>query len=252
MGSWRSAGSGLVGLALAQSACAGGPSGTADDGGLDGGGEGGAAVDGAVDDGGGDGATDGGDGEADPLPPPWDGLSFRPLREGGDGLSDCTAEDPTCFEADIVQLSYAVDGGDLCFDLRFAGPFLELEREIGSFEVFAFPEDPALAGHSFRSTGGSMTYWDAECATARKHDGCHWYAERDLEAFEMEWVGAGRLLARVSLAEWGFEGLETVLLGVGAAPFLITRTAELTDRYPDELWITASAVTGLEAASLEP
>jgi len=34
------------------------------------------------------------------------------------------------------------------------------------------------------------------------------------------------------------------------APFLIEVTAEFTDRYPDEVWVTATSVEGLMTAQL--
>lgn len=191
------------------------------------------------------------DQEADSLPEPWDEVTYHPLTEAGDRTGDCAAEDEGCFEADIVQLSYGVAGGDLFFDLRFAGPFMEIERQIGSFEIFAFPAEAGLVGHSIRNVGGSMSFWDADCTSERKHDGCHWYSERELPTFEMAWMEPGRLLCRVSLSQWGFDGLSELWIGVAAAPFLIWRSAQFTDRYPDELWITSTEITGLELVSFE-
>jgi hypothetical protein len=195
-------------------------------------------------------ATDDADADADASDEPaspWDELEWRPIRDDGDPLSDCTDVDPECV-ADIVQLSVAVEDGVLYLDLRFAGPFRELE--VGSFEIFVMPADAGLLGHSIRSVAHVFTFWDADCSSAQKHSGCHWYSQFELPTFDHEWVDDTRLVCQVDLEQWGFDRLDEVLVGAAASPWVIQRTADFTDRYPDDLWVTSTEIVGLQLVDL--
>jgi len=64
-------------------------------------------------------------------------------------------------------------------------------------------------------------------------------------SFEHEWRGGTLFLCMIAIMDLGYKGLDEILLGVGAAPFEIQKTAEYTDRYPDELWVTSSEIQGL-------
>lgn len=227
---------GVCVLALALSAC------SDEEEPLDGG------IDGDIDDGGDLEDAEGGldeegglDGSISEFPEPWSSLDWHSLAEEGDPISDCRVEDTEC-EADITQLSYAVDEGVLHLALRFDGPFRELDA--GAFEIFIFP--PAVStGHSIRSIGGALTFWDAECASALKHSGCHWSFAVELEGFVDEWVDDDLYICQIPLSTYGWESIDELLLGVAAAPFVIQVTADFTDRYPDEVWVTATSVEGL-------
>jgi len=45
---------------------------------------------------------------------------------------------------------------------------------------------------------------------------------------------------------------DRLLVGAGAAPFAIQKTAEFTDRHPDEVWVTSTGILGLVEVSLAP
>jgi len=180
---------------------------------------------------------------------PWDLYSWTPIRSDGDPSGDCASEDASC-EADLAQLYYAVEGGLLCLDLRFHRDF---PVEQGSYEIFLIPADKQVVGHTVQVIAGTLRYWEADCSTAarlRKHGGCHWHERALPSTLVAEWLAGDRLVLSVSLGQLGAGALSELLVGVGAAPTPIQVTAEFTDRYPDQVWVTATEIQGLQAITL--
>ena len=172
------------------------------------------------------------------------GVDPRSILDGGDALGDCDLEDADC-RADIDDLKYDVVDGELVMVLSMAGPF----PDDGTFEIFWIPPDAAIPGLSFRYHDGAFDFWSVLCAET-KHEGCHWSAVDPPESFAGSWSTDRRFRCRAKLDELGYGDLSSLKAGVGAAHEAITATAEFTDRFPDELWITATEILGLASIEL--
>lgn len=172
------------------------------------------------------------------------GLSLESIIDGGDAIGDCDVEDTEC-TADIVDLLYAATGSTLVVELSME----EVFPATGTFEIFWIPPTEEIPGFSFRYYSGQTEFWTVDCSTV-KHDGCHWAEVSSPASFEGEWITADTYRASVGLTELGFAQLEELRIGVGAAHEAITATAEFTDRFPDELWITATEIQGLASISI--
>ncbi len=176
---------------------------------------------------------------------------WQSLLEQGDAAGDCANQDATCL-ADLADLRFRQTGRSLDLEVSFHRAF---PRQTGSFEIFLIPPDPQIVGHSLRIVPGRGTWWNADCSSAvrnLKHLGCHWTTQPFPSSLQFGWVDEEHFRMSVDLDEIGFQDLDSLLLGVAAAPFVIQVTAEFTDRYPDELLVTATAVQGLAEASLQP
>lgn len=178
----------------------------------------------------------------------WDDVPWTVV--GDDKSGDCQPADAACV-ADLLQLRYATIDDTLYFDVRFAKAF---PRDSGAFEVFAFPNTTAIFGRSVRFSAGKLVAYGADCTTASpsglKHAGCHWSTTGLPASFKSTWLDDHRFVFSLSLAEVGFSGLTDVYLGVAAAPFTITTTAEFTDRLPDGLLVVGTGVNGLSKVVL--
>jgi len=177
-------------------------------------------------------------------------LSWQPIRDPGDPQGDCLAKDPDC-AADFQQVYFAVDGGVIHFDVKHFGAFPATE---GSWELMFFPKDPLIAGHTLQLIAGVLKWWTADCSSgvssSLRHSGCHWTSGSPPAELHYEWVAEERLVMQVPLAELLPTGLSELLVGVGGAPFVVQKTAEYTDRYPDELLVTSTKVEGLQSITV--
>lgn len=178
-------------------------------------------------------------------PPVW-----RPIREPGDATGDCLVVDTEC-SADLLQTEYMVEGDVYRFAIELASEF---PQEAGSLELFLMPPFPPLVGYSVQVIEERVVLWKADCSTARgawRHAGCHWAKMATPDHLQTQWVSETRFeIALGGTALFG--GATTLLVGAGAAPFAIEKTAEFTDRYPDEVWVTATEILGLAEISLAP
>lgn len=176
-------------------------------------------------------------------------IDWQTIREPGDPEGDCLTVDTTC-NADLLQVEYAQDTDSLRFAIVFASSF---PTETGSLELFMMPPSPPLVGYSVQQIGGQTTLWKADCSTARgawRHAGCHWSKMPTPDHLETGWVDDTRFeLSIDSTALFG--NSPELLVGAGAAPFAIQKTAEFTDRYPDEVWVTSTEIKGLVGIVLE-
>lgn len=180
---------------------------------------------------------------------PWDQHDWQPVRSDGDPQGDCQTGDVGC-TADLAQLFFAVEQGVLFLDLRF---HVDFPVDHGSFEIFLIPPDQQIVGHSVQVMAGDTYLWDADCrsvAGLQKHNGCHWSLRGLPSSLQAQWLGADRYVLEVELEELGFAALSELRVGVGAAPFEIQVTAEYTDRYPDQVWVTSTEIQGLQTISL--
>ncbi len=209
-----------------------------------------AGTDAGIADSGLDGGIDPDGGAPEPLlGAPWDALAWRSIGTAADASADCASGDPAC-AVDLLDLKVAFVAGTLSLDVQFAESF---PVDSGSFEVFFIPRNLHRLGRTVRFNLGSFEFWTADCtsvAQEEKHSGCHWGVDPLPASFVSQWGPAGHVLLAVSLDELGLDGLESLLMGVAAAPIWIERTAEFTDRYPDELWVTATSIRGLAEVPL--
>lgn len=177
-------------------------------------------------------------------------LDWRVIRDPGDPKGDCQAKDPTC-SADFEQVYFAIEGGTIHFDVRHHAPYPATD---GSWEIMMFPKDPMIVGHSLQFVAGKATWWTADCSSGAsfglRHAGCHWLADTEPAELHYEWVAADRFLMHMPLADLLPAGVTELLVGVGGAPFAVQKTAEYTDRYPDEMLVTSSEVKGLQSIIL--
>ncbi len=171
---------------------------------------------------------------------------WRAVLAQGDASGDCADEDDAC-AADLLSLDYHVAEGVLYWRVRLADGL----PSGGSFELFFLAPDTSIVGHTLRISNNQMSYWNADCSSARKHAGCHWTSAAKPSSLQYSKGADGLLYVEFKLADLGYESLETLLAGIAAAPFAITKTAEFTDRLPDALWVTATEVQGLAEISLD-
>ncbi len=172
---------------------------------------------------------------------------WTPLASAPDASGDCEEQDENC-RADIRDLSFRVEEGTLYWKIEYnAAP-----PEDHSFELFMIPPDSSLVGHTVRYNNGRFSYWNADCSTAAKHAGCHWSTENLPGSFRYTFNEGGDFHLEISLADLGFENLPKLLAGLAAAPFVIQKTAEFTDRHPDDLWVTSTEIQGLAEIPLSP
>ncbi len=173
-------------------------------------------------------------------------LPWRALVEGGDDSGDCATTDAAC-EADILALEYYRNGDLLTCRVLLANGL----PEGGSYELFLIPGDTSIVGHTVRFNDGVLSYWNADCTSARKHAGCHWSIATIPDSLSTSMDYDGNLYVEVKLSDLGFGNLASVLAGVAVAPFTISLTTEFTDRYPDGLWVSSTDVQGLANLWLE-
>ena len=173
-------------------------------------------------------------------------LPWRALVEGGDDSGDCTTTDTGC-KADILALEYFRDDDLLHCRVLMANGL----PDGGSYELFLIPGDTSIVGHTVRFNDGVLSYWNADCTSARKHAGCHWSIATIPNSLSTSQDDAGNLYIEIRLSDLGFENLASVLAGVAVAPFTISATTEFTDRYPDGLWVSSTEVQGLANLWLE-
>lgn len=196
------------------------------------------------------GATDGTPDESSPDSGDASSLEWQSIREPGDPQGDCQSKDTTC-AADFEQVYFAVESGTLHFEVRHYAPYPAAD---GSWELMMFPKDPKLVGHSLQLVAGKAIWWSADCSSGAssglRHNGCHWLSDSEPAGVQYEWVAADRLMMHVPLAELLPAGVTELLVGVGGAPFAVQKTAEYTDRYPDELLVTSTEVQGLRSITL--
>ena len=176
-------------------------------------------------------------------------LQWHAIRSPADPLDDCLAVDTSC-SADLEQVWFAVADGKLRFAVQLASAF---PQDQGTLELFVMPVLPPMVGYSVRTLAGVVTVWKADCSSATaswRHAGCHWSVQQAPDSLETVWVDETRFEIAFDPTSLFGEPMEEMRVGVGAAPFAIQKTAEFTDRYPDEVLVTSTEIQGLVNISL--
>ena len=112
--------------------------------------------------------------------------------------------------------------------------------------MFLFHPDASLVSHTVLLKEEGIVWWNCDCSSAAtKHDGCHWSTASPPQSLDVDTSQSGRFVFSVDIEDLDFAGTATLLTGAGAAPETIEASADYFDRYPDALWITSTAVSGL-------
>ncbi len=178
-----------------------------------------------------------------------DNDGFVLVGDTEDATEDCTAQDASCL-ADLASLWAHYENHILTMRVQYKGDF---PVEDGAFEIFFVARDIQKAGHTLRWNQGVLSFWSADCSSAApglKHSGCHWTTAEIPLGLSGEWADEATYELTIPLAGIDYDELDEVLLGVMAAPQTISVTADFTDRYPDELLVTSTAIEGLAGFSL--
>ncbi len=171
-----------------------------------------------------------------------DSQNLNPVTDEGDPAGDSNDE-----EVDIIQLWYFVDSGVLAMDLEFLNPFDPGKAYI---EVFLFHPDADFVSHTVMLKEGEIYWWDCDCSSATKHSGCHWGTADAPDSLTVNLEEAGHFRFSVNVEDLEFGDAQVILTGAGVASHTVSSSVFYADRYPDELNLGSTEITGLAEISL--
>ncbi|HPQ70574.1 MAG TPA: hypothetical protein PKW95_15725 [bacterium] len=172
-----------------------------------------------------------------------DAGDWTAVDEAGDPVGDSSSD-----ETDIVQLWYRADEKTLEMDLEFEKAY---DAENAYIEVYLFHPDKNVVSHTVMLREHEVYWWSCDCSSAKdKHDGCHWNVSSPPQSLQADMTQSGRFIFSVDIEDLDLEGSTVLMTGAGAAPETIQATAYYADRYPDELSVTATEITGLAQIGL--